>query len=627
MKWLAQTKRLAVDDYRVLWQWSVDHTEEFWESLLSYFSVDFSGDYETVTNGMPMPDTRWFEGIAVSYAEHVFRNKTHLRPAIIFRSESGTREEISWQELTESVASLQHQFRLLGIVEGDRIAAFMPGTPEATIAFLAANSVGAVWSSCSPDFGLAAVVERFAQIQPKILVASVRHSYGSKTFDQSDTLDQLVSALSSVQALILIADEAIANGIAVKTVYWKDALKHKNTAPTFVRVPFNNPIWILYSSGTTGIPKAIVHSTGGILLEHLKYCAFHNNFRQGEKCFWFTTTGWMMWNYIHGSLLAGCILVLYDGSPAHPDLNVLWKMAAEERLQHFGTSASFILSNINNEIIPAQISSFGALKSISVTGSTLPVEGFEWVYRNVKKDVWLVSMSGGTDVCSAFIGGNPTGPVFAGEIQCRALGCSLEAYNEAGHAVIGDVGEMVITKAMPSMPVFFWNDEYKQRYRASYFEMFPGLWRHGDWIKISENDGIIVLGRSDATLNRGGIRIGTSEVYNALNSVTGVKDGLIVCIEQSGGKFWMPLFVVLQDGVQLNDELTRTINNTLRRMYSPRHVPDEVIAVPDIPYTLSGKKSEMPVKKILLGMEPSKAVNAGVLRNPEALKFFIDLAP
>ncbi len=625
-KWLADTGDLRFKDYHALWQWSVTNTDQFWESILRYFALDYDGVYASVTNGMPMPETRWFEGIALSYAENVFKRRSPSRPAIIFRSESGTRKETSWQELTEDVSSLQHQFRVFGIEAGDRIVAFMPGDAEATTAFLAANALGAVWSCCSPDFGISAVIERFSQIEPKILIATLNYNYGGKTFDRTTILGEIVGALPSLEALILVADEPMAQVFTVKTVYWKDALNHKNASLDFVRVPFSHPIWILYSSGTTGIPKAIVHSQGGILLEHLKYGAFHNDFREGEKCFWFTTTGWMMWNYIHGCLLAGCTLVLYDGSPSYPDLTVLWNMAGEEELQHFGTSASFITANMNQGIAPAQISRFESLRSISATGSTLPAEAFLWIYQNIKSDVWLVSMSGGTDVCSAFVGGNPTWPVFAGEIQCRALGCKLEALDEMGHPVIDQVGEMVIEKPMPSMPVFFWNDINKQRYRESYFELYPGLWRHGDWIRITTNNGVVVLGRSDATLNRGGVRIGTSEVYSALNTVRQVKDALIVCLERSGGKFWMPLFVMMQDGVQLTDAVKEQINKTLRTTYSPRHVPDDIISVPDIPYTLSGKKSELAVKKILLGIVPSRAVNTGVLKNPGSLNFFINMA-
>ena len=362
-----------------------------------------------------------------------------------------------------------------------------------------------------------------------------------------------------------------------------------------------------------------------MVIEQLKYGTFHNDYKSGERCFWYSTTGWMMWNYIHGCLLAGATMVLFDGSPSYPDMNVLWKFIGEAKINHFGTSAGFILACMKEVTKPSRDCNLNSLRSIGSTGSTLPVEGFEWIYREVKKDVWLTSMSGGTDVASAFVGGIPTWPVYAGEIQCRALGCKLEAFNEEGKPVLNEVGEMVITKPMPSMPVYFWNDPEFKRYRESYFEMFPGIWRHGDWIKITENKGIVIYGRSDATLNRGGVRIGTSEIYRAVDKVIEVKDSLIICIEKNGGNFWMPLFVVMHDGMQLTDEIKSKINITLRKEYSPRHVPDQIIQVPDIPYTISGKKTETPVKKILMGKNPEEVVNAGSLRNPDSLKFFIDL--
>lgn len=626
MRWLQDEGKIGVSDYDSLWSWSVANHEDFWKSLLSYFSVMYEGQDEPVTNGMPMPETVWFEGLSLNYAEHIFRNKTAHQPAIIFRSESGTRREISWQDLALQVSAVRHHLEGMGIVAGDRVAAFLPSTPEATIAFLAANSLGAVWSSCSPDFGTKAVIDRFAQIEPKVLFAVDQYVYSGKTFDKTGALTTLASALPSVKAIILISTKGVRPSLAVKTYHWQDITEGEHEPLEFTRVPFSHPIWILYSSGTTGIPKAIVHSHGGILLEHLKYGSFHNDFHAGEKCFWYTTTGWMMWNYIHGCLLSGGTLVLYDGNPAYPNLDALWNIAAAERINHFGTSASFILANMKAGANPGSQFELGALRSIGSTGSTLPPEAFEWIYGHVKRDVWLSSMSGGTDVCSAFVGGNPTLPVYAGEIQCRALGCNLEAWDESGVPVVDKVGEMVITEPMPSMPVFFWNDPSLKRYRESYFEMFPGVWRHGDWICITPHHGVIIYGRSDATLNRGGIRIGTSEIYSGVDHVREVKDSLIICVEKSGGAFWMPLFVVMQDGFALTAEIKESIVSALRREYSPRHIPDTIIQVPDIPYTISGKKTETPVKKIFMGVDPAKAVNRGVLKNPESMDYFIEMA-
>jgi acetoacetyl-CoA synthetase len=422
----------------------------------------------------------------------------------------------------------------------------------------------------------------------------------------------------------VLSDEADLVKTDRKSITWKNALA-TNKDLTFARVPFNHPIWVLYSSGTTGLLKAITHSVGGVLLETLKYCTFHNDFRKGDRCFWYTTTGWMMWNYIHGSLLTGSTMVLYDGSPAFPDLNILWKFVGEAGINHFGTSAGFILANMKEGIRPMAHSDLSMLRSIGSTGSTLPPEGFEWVYAYVKKDLWLASMSGGTDVCSAFVGGNPLWPVYEGEIQCRALGCSLYAFDEEGKSLMDEEGEMVITRPMPSMPVFFWGDADGSRYRESYFEMYPGYWRHGDWIRITPREGVIIYGRSDATLNRGGVRIGTSEIYRAVDQVSEVKDSLIVCLERPGGEFWMPLFVVMKEHHQLDDDLRKRINSIIRNAYSPRHVPDEIIEVPDIPYTISGKKTEMPVKKVLQGKDPDKVINTGSLRNPASLKVFRQL--
>jgi acetoacetyl-CoA synthetase len=622
--WLKEKRGLSLDTYDALWNWSVTERDAFWKSIWEYFDVMHDGTIATVVQGS-MPTCTWFEGTSLNYAEHIFRKATNAHPAIIFQAESSPLQEISWVSLRQQVASLQHHFKAQGIQAGDRIVAYMPACPEATIAFLAANALGAVWSSCSPDFGTGSVVDRFAQIEPKILVATDSYNYGGKTFDRAAVVSELIAALPTLKEVIVVStnDKAIPQS-KTKVVPWRSVTIDAHAALQFVRVPFSHPIWILYSSGTTGLPKAITHSQGGILLEQLKYGTFHNNFKAGERCFWYTTTGWMMWNYIHGSLLAGGTMVLYDGSPAYPDLNALWKFCQDARIHHFGTSAGFILENIKKDIHPNTFD-LSALRSISSTGSTLPPEGFDWIYREVKHDLWLASMSGGTDVCSAFVGGNPTLPVYTGEIQCRALGCKLEAFDDDGNAVTDEVGEMVITAPMPSMPIFFWNDPGYKRYTESYFEMYPAIWRHGDWIRITPRGGIVIYGRSDATLNRGGIRIGTSEIYRAVDQVSEVKDSLIICIEKDKGEFWMPLFVIMQDGIPLTDDLRKKINTTIRQAYSPRHVPDEIIAVPGIPYTISGKKTETPVKKVLMGQDPKKVVNAGALRNPDSMEFFIRL--
>lgn len=622
MEWLKANRGLSFDDYHELWQWSVDYENEFWKSIWEYFNIQYDGNFSAVVSTDPMPHTKWFSGTRLNYAEHIFQKRNHLHPAIIFRSENSGIEEITWQALESQVASLQKFLIDNDITSGDRIVGYLPCVPEATISFLAANALGAIWSSCSPDFGTNAVIDRFAQIEPKVLIAVDEYRYGGKTFDKKEVINELVNAIPSIEFVIVIAKNKV--DAKKPTHLWNVVTNNQKWKIKFNRVPFEHPMWVLYSSGTTGLPKAIMHSHGGILLEQLKYGTFHNDFREGENCFWYTTTGWMMWNYIHGSLLAGGTMVLYDGSPAYPDLNVLWKFIEEANINHFGTSAGFILANIKADIKPSE-NNLTSLRSIGSTGSTLPPEGFDWIYKNVKSDLWLASMSGGTDVCSAFVGGIPMWPVYSGEIQCRALGCKLEAFDEDGKPVIEEVGEMVITKPMPSMPVSFWNDADFKRYEESYFEMYPGIWRHGDWTQITPRHGVVIYGRSDATLNRGGIRIGTSEIYRAVDKVKEVKDSLIICIEKDGGEFWMPLFVVMQDGVSLTEEIKKKINQTIRSEYTPRHVPDEIISAPDIPYTISGKKTETPVKKVLMGKDPKKVVNAGALKNPESMEFYISL--
>jgi len=626
MAWLKEHKSLQFNGYQDLWKWSVADIDAFWQSVLDYFTVKYDGQYTAVTSTHTMPGVQWFEGIKVNYAEHIFRSKHQQQPAIIAKSETSGIKEISWQELEYKVAAFQQFLISRGIREGDRVAAYLPNIPEAIIAFLAVNSLGAIWSSTSPDFGTNSVVDRVSQIEPAILIAVDNYNYGGKNFNRANALTEIISKIPSINTLVVVNPQVTLNiSTNIHQTSWQQATAASEVQLTFNRVDFNQPIWVLYSSGTTGIPKAITHSQGGILLEHLKYLSFHNNVKPGDRCFWYTTTGWMMWNYIQASMLCGGTVVLYDGSPAYPDMNALWTFTEEARITHFGTSAGFIVANMKAKTHPGKDCNLGKLQTIGSTGSPLPPEGFDWIYREVKKDLWLASISGGTDVCSAFVGGTPLWPVYEGEIQCRALGCKLEAYNEMGQPVIGEMGEMVITKPMPSMPVYFWGDVEYKRYKESYFEMFPAVWRHGDWTEITPRHGVIIYGRSDSTLNRGGIRIGTAEIYRAVDTIPEIADSMVVYLDKEEHEA-MPLFVKMNEGTDLNEALIQNIKQTIRTSFTPRHVPDLIIAIDDIPYTISGKKMETPVKRILMGLDANKVVNKDAMRNPESIEYFINLA-
>lgn len=623
--WLKEHYNLLFDNYNELWQWSVDEVPLFWKSISEFFNVQFHSPYKSVMSDDPMPFTKWFEGSTLNYAEHIFRNKTSERPAILFASERKEMTSVSWTELEKQTAALQTYLKQQNIKPEDRVAAYLPNIPQATVSLLATISLGAVWSSCSPDFGSGSVLDRFRQIAPKILIAVDGYTYNGASYDRIEMVKEISEHLPSVEKIILIPYlNARPDVQGIKNVIsWNEVMSTPSQELSFTPVPFSHPIWILYSSGTTGIPKAITHSHGGMLLEHLKYLSFHNDVHRGENFFWFSTTGWMMWNFVQASLLVGATIVLYDGSPGYPSISALWKIARLAPIHHFGTSAPYLIACKKRKLDPESIADLSSLRSIGSTGAPLPPEGFDYVYENIKPDVWLCSMSGGTDICTALVGGNPWNPVYEGEIQCRTLGCSMYAFDDDGKPVTDQVGEMVITRPMPCMPIYFWNDKDFKRYRSSYFEFYPGIWRHGDWITITPEGGLVIHGRSDTTLNRQGVRIGTAEIYRSVDKVADIKDSLIVNIELPHGGDFMPLFVLMQDGKPLTDEIKLAIRKQIREDCSPRHVPDEIVEVPDLPYTISGKKMEAPVKRILMGKAIDKAANPGAMRNPDSLNFFV----
>jgi acetoacetyl-CoA synthetase len=627
MRWLADRKGLRFDTYAQVWDWSVAQVEDFWVSIWDYFQVQASHPYTQVLSGRAMPGAHWFAGARLNYAEQIFRNRSANRPAILFQSEAEPLTAIGWDELERQVASVAAGLRAIGVRAGDRVVAYLPNIPQAAVAFLACASLGAIWSSCSPDMGGGSVIDRFKQIEPKVLFAVDGYTYGGKPFDRRSVVAELQQAMPSLERTVLIPylDRAADTSGLRDTVLWESLLAVPAQL-SFEQVAFEHPLWVLYSSGTTGLPKPIVQGHGGILLEHLKSLALHLDLGPGDCFFWFTTTGWMMWNFLVGGLLVGSTVLLYDGSPAWPDLGALWAFAERAGATFFGASAAYIGACIKAGITPGATYDLSRLVGLGSTGSPLTFEGFGWVYERIKRDLWLASISGGTDVCTAFVGGCPLLPVYAGEIQCRCLGCAIYAFDEQGRPVQDQVGELVIAEPLPSMPLYFWNDPDGRRYRESYFEQYDGIWRHGDWCKITERGGVIIYGRSDATINRMGIRMGTSELYRAVEDIPEILDSLVVDLEGLGRASYMPLFVVLAPGTALDDALTQRIKGKIRALLSPRHVPDEIFAIADVPRTLSGKKMELPVKKILLGASPERAANPDSMSNPQSLAFFVEMA-
>jgi acetoacetyl-CoA synthetase len=600
------------DDYHEMWRWSVEDVEGFWGALWDWCDVSASRPYERVFGRREMPRAEWFPGAELSYPEHIFRAGAGRpdAPAIVHASELRPLAELTWGELEEQVARCAAGLRRLGVEAGDRVVGYMPNIPETVVAFLATSSLGAVWSSCAPEFGTPTVVDRWGQIEPKVLVGIDGYRYGGKDFDRRGALADLREAIPSIEHTVVVPYLGSEGD-------WDELLAEPGEL-SFEQVPFGHPLWVLYSSGTTGLPKAIVQGHGGILLEHLKKSRLHLDLSDADRFLWFTTTGWMMWNFLVGGMLSGAAIVLYDGQP---DPSGLWGFVEEAGVTCFGTSAGFIGACMKAGVEPARERDLSRMRSLGSTGSPLPVEGFEWIYGHVKPDVWLFSTSGGTDLCTAFVGGCPLLPVYAGELQARCLGAAVQAFNEEGRPVVDEVGELVITEPMPSMPLRFWNDPGDERYRASYFDTYPGVWRHGDWIKVTSRGTAVIYGRSDSTINRGGVRMGTSEIYSAVEGVDDVLDSLVVDVDDL-----MLAFVVLRPGVVLDDDLVGRIRRRVREHCSPRHMPDRIEAVAEIPRTLSGKKLEVPVKKILMGADPNRAASRDSLANPSSLEFFTRMA-
>jgi acetoacetyl-CoA synthetase len=628
LDWLERERGRHFATYDEAWAWSVDDLEGFWSSVWAFFDVRSATPVERPLAERRMPGARWFPGATLNYAEHALRLPGRRPEDVVLVSVSQSRPtlRLTAAELREQVARCRAGLRRLGVRRGDRVAAYLPNVAETVVAALATASLGAVWSSCAPEFGVAAVVDRFAQIEPAVLLAVDGYRYGAKAIDRAAEVEAIRRALPSLRATVLLPYLDPERSPPPGTVAWEDLLASP-PEPGFEAVPFDHPLYILYSSGTTGLPKAIVHGHGGILLEHLKALGLHTDLGPADRFFWFTTTGWMMWNYLVSGLAVGATIVCFDGDPAFPDLGALWRLAAEERLTYFGTSAPYLMACRKAGLRPGEAVDLAALRGVGSTGAPLPAAGFFWVAEAVGPAVQLGSLSGGTDVCTGFVGPAPIVPVWPGEISCRMLGAKVEAFDEAGRSIVGRQGELVLTEPLPSMPVGFWNDPDGSRYRAAYFSTYPGVWRHGDWITITERGSCIITGRSDATLKRAGVRLGTAEFYAVVEGLPEIADSLVVHLEdEAGGPGELLLFVVLRAGLALDDGLRRRIADELRRNLSPRHVPDEIVAVPAIPRTLSGKKLEVPVKRILQGAPPESVAARDALAVPTALDAFIAYA-
>jgi acetoacetyl-CoA synthetase len=629
--WLTKERGLTFKDFESMWEWSTTDIDAFWQACWDFFGIEATRPPTAVLGKRTMPGAQWFPGAEINYARHMLRHERPNATAVLHLNERQPLQELSWEELGGKVRIVATRLRKLGVKRGDRVCAYMTNVPEALVAMLATTSLGAIWSSVGPDFGTPGVLDRFLQLEPVVFFHVDGYQYGGKPFDRRPEVEKILAKLTSVKHVIQLPylDAVNPRRLTPGTIFWNELLDHPPVSRAefqYEEVPFDHPLWILFSSGTTGLPKPIMHSHGGIMIEQLKHLAFNFDMRAGERMFFFTTTGWMMWNFLVSSLLSDVTPVLYDGNPAWPDGDLLWKMVQDSKANLFGASPTYQAILEKNGIVPKNKFDLSHLDSVTLAGSPVSPECQQWFHENVKKDAWIAPGCGGTDICSGFVGGTVILPQRAGEMQARCLGIAVKVIGDDGKFAIDEVGEMVVTQPAPSMPVGFWNDKNDERYIETYFSDFPGMWRQGDFYKINAHGGAYVLGRSDATLNRHGIRIGTSEIYRTIVLVPGVEDGLIVNLDLPGGRFFMPLFVKLAEGRTLDDALVKQINDRLRAEYTPRHVPDKIYQVPAIPYTISGKRMEVPVRRILAGVPLAKAANRDAMSNPAALDFFIEYA-
>lgn len=613
--------------YEALHRWSVTELDTFWKAVTDFFDVRFTHPYARVLGSRAMPGAEWFPGATLNYAAHALRTADDPAradtPAILHTDETHELRPVTWAELRGQVGSLAAELRALGVRPGDRVSGYLPNIPEAVVALLATAAVGAVWTSCAPDFGARSVLDRFQQVEPVVLFTVDGYRYGGKEHDRRDTVAELRTELPSLRAVVHIP--LLGTDAPQGALEWS-ALTSADVAPVYEEVPFDHPLWVLYSSGTTGLPKAIVQSQGGILVEHLKQLGLHCDLGPDDRFFWYTSTGWMMWNFLVSGLLTGTTIVTYDGSPGFPDTGAQWAISERTGATLYGTSAAYVMACRKAGVHPSRDYDLTRVKCVATTGSPLPPDGFRWLHDEVRADLWTASVSGGTDVCSCFAGAVPTLPVHIGELQAPGLGTDLRAWDPEGNDLIDEVGELVVTNPMPSMPIRFWNDPDGSRYHDSYFDTYPGAWRHGDWITLTSRGSVVIHGRSDSTLNRQGVRMGSADIYEAVERLPEIRESLVIGLEQPDGGYWMPLFVHLAPGATLDDDLRARIKQVIREQLSPRHVPDEIIEAPGVPHTLTGKRIEVPVKRLLQGTPLEKAVNPGSIDNLELLRFYEEIA-